>query len=126
VIKVLKKVLLAAYVFFFATLPAYAAGAGAGVGKIDISGGAIGSVTSKQMVAVFTKLGEGIAAIAGGLAVIMLIYFGIRMVTALEEQARADAVKGIQRVIIGLAVVGLALILVEFVAWAITSAQGVA
>lgn len=82
----------------------------------DITTGLSGveaSTVAEKVIGIAT----GIGAIAGAVAVGMLIYSGIRLATASNEQGQAQAKGQIFQVLLGLGVVGLAVMIVGFVAY---------
>lgn len=82
----------------------------------DISTG-LDSVDSSTLADKIISIATGAGAIAGAIAVCMLIYAGIRMATATNEQGQAQAKGQIVQVLLGLGIVGLAVMIVGFVAY---------
>ncbi len=84
----------------------------------DISTG-LDSVDKSTLADKIISIATGVGALAGAIAVAMLIYAGIKMATATNEQGQAQAKGMILQVLIGLGVVGLAVMIVGFVAYLI-------
>lgn len=84
----------------------------------DIATG-LDNVDSATMADKIISIATGVGALAGAVAVVMLIYAGIKMATATNEQGQAQAKGMIINVLIGLAVVGLAVMIVGFIAYLI-------
>ena len=84
----------------------------------DITTG-LTDVTNTTVADKIIKIATGVGAIAGAVAVCMLIYAGIKLTTAPNEKGQAEAKGMMVNVLMGLGVVGLAVMLVGFVAYLI-------
>ena len=65
------------------------------------------------------KIATGGGAVAGAVAVVMLICAGIKLSTSANEKGQAEAKGMMVNVLIGLGVVGLAVMIVGFIAYLI-------
>lgn len=93
---------------------AFAAENGINAGLETVDNEALGS----KIVGIAT----GFGALIGAAAVAALVYAGFRMATATTEQAQAEAKGILIRAIAGIAIVGLAVVLVGFFCHVITGA----
>lgn len=80
----------------------------------DISTG-LENVDKNALADKIINIATGAGALAGAVAVVMLVYVGYRMVTATNENGRAEAKGHFVQVLLGLGVVGLSIMLVGFV-----------
>lgn len=110
----IKTLLTTVYFTLIFPVVAFAAGEeGISAGLEDVDGGTL----AEKIISIAT----GIGALAGAVGVVMLIYVGYRMVTATNEQGRADAKGHFVQIMIGLGVIGLAVMMVGFVCSLITA-----
>jgi len=87
-----------------------------GTGTIDITGGVIGQVNGQQLAQKITSIATGLAAIVGAAALISLVFNAIKMIAAADdERKRSEAMSGIRYTLIGVAIAGLAFLIVGFV-----------
>jgi amino acid transporter len=85
---------------------------------VDITAG-LGQVDNATLAEKIIGIATGIGAIAGAIAVAALVYVGFRMATAVDERARAEAKEHMMQILIGLGVIGLAVMIVGFIAYLI-------
>ena len=87
-------------------------------GDVDIGTG-ITQVDKAALAARILKIGEAVGGTAGAIAVLALVFLGLKMATAANESARAGAKEQFIWVLIGLGVIGLAVTVVGFIAWVV-------
>lgn len=86
----------------------------------DITAG-LDSVNQNTLAGKIISIGSGLGGLAGAAAVLMLINAGYKMITANNENDKSAAKEQFKNVLIGLGVIGLAVMIVGFVAYLIKS-----
>ena len=97
---------------------ANAATAFAAANNPDITTG-LTNVKASDLATKIINIATGIGAVAGAIAVAALIYVGFRMATATDERTRAEAKAHMMQILIGLGIIGLAVMVVAFIAFVI-------
>lgn len=78
------------------------------------------AVETSTLASKIITIGTTIGGLAGAVAVVMLILTGFKLTTAANEQAKAEARSHFVQIITGLVVIGMAVVIVGFVANVIT------
>lgn len=87
-------------------------------GEIDVGTG-ITQVDKAVLADKVLKVGTAFAGIAGAVAVLALIFTGLKLMGTTNEARRAEAKQQFIWILGGLALIGLASVVVGFVAWVI-------
>jgi len=82
----------------------------------DITTGLPTDVQAKTLADKIVAIATGVGALAGAIAVVALIYAGFVLTTATDERRKAEAKDLLKNIFVGLALVGLAVMIVGFVA----------
>ena len=82
----------------------------------DITTGLLTDVQAKTLADKIVAIATGVGALAGAIAVVALIYAGFILTTATDERRKAEAKDLLKNIFIGLFLVGLAVMIVGFVA----------
>lgn len=115
-----KKFILVLSVLCFFSVVASLPGALFAVENPDITTG-LNQVDASALAEKILKIGLGAGALAGTVAAVMLIYLGFKLKIG-NERSRSDTKEHIMYVFIGLALVGLAVVIVGFFAFLIKGA----
>jgi len=84
-------------------------------GVVDVSAG-LAAADKSALAQKVISIATGVGALAGAVGVIMMIYCGYKMMTSTRENERAEAKGQFISVLIGMAIIGTAVLVVSFLA----------